>query len=213
MWRGLPNGLAKCACSSCFPRRVLNPARVHLLLKESVPCSQNYLLQVTLSSTSDLVSRGGGLKEDRANQFQRSSDVQHHIQTTGSLLLVVVGTGGAGVVRGKQTRLWKERDAAVEGAEQQCWQWPFSSSNGVPCFATRAAQFSADFIAAHRALFANVLLWSQASKTSQQGNCCYCSSTRIACPNCLLKGMRMPEQFSGRQKKKPQLRWRDSIFI
>lgn len=77
---------------------MLNPARVHLLLKESVPCSQNYLLQVTLSSTSDLVSRGGGLKEDRANQFQRSSDVQHHIQTTGSLLLLV-GTGGAGVVR------------------------------------------------------------------------------------------------------------------
>lgn len=115
MWRGLPNGLAKCACSSCFPRRVLNPARVHLLLKESVPCSQNYLLQVTLSSTSDLVSRGGGLKEDRANQFQRSSDVQHHIQTTGSLLLLVVGTGGAGVVRGKQTRLWKARCSSRRG--------------------------------------------------------------------------------------------------
>lgn len=77
--------------------KVLNPARVHLLLKESVPCSQNYLLQVTLSSTNDLVSHGGGLKEDRANQFQTSSDVQHHIQTTGSLLLLVVGTGGAGV--------------------------------------------------------------------------------------------------------------------
>lgn len=184
----------------CFSKKVCPVVRI-------IYCRLHFQAQVILWAVE------GVLKEDRANQFQRSSDVQHHIQTTGSLLLLVVGTGGAGVVRGKQTRLWKERDAAVEGAEQQCWQWPFSSSNGVPCFATRAAQFSADFIAAHRALFANVLLWSQASKTSQQGNCCYCSSTRIACPNCLLKGMRMPEQFSGRQKKKPQLRWRDSIFI
>lgn len=101
-----------------------------------MPCSQNYLLQGTLSSTNDPMSRGGGLTEDRADQFQRSSDVQHHIQTTGSSLLLVVGTGGAGVgQRYTDQAVWKERDDAGSGPfllPMECLALPQGQRNSLP---------------------------------------------------------------------------------